>query len=297
MKKLKLQGTFTALITPFNKDLSVDFESLISLVEHQVQSGVDGLVVLGSTAESQTLEMKERIAVMLKVQEAVNGRIPIIVGAGSNDTRATIEFTMLVKEYGFSGVLLVAPYYNKPSQEGLFNHFLSISEAVDIPQIIYNVPSRTGVNITADTCIKIAMNCKNVIGVKEASGDLEQMMEIIHRSPEGFNLVSGDDALALPIIFAGAKGVISVLSNYAPKQFSDCIRFAIRGKIGDAVKSHYNLFELMQLNFIETNPVPVKAFMKELGLINTNLVRLPLVPITEGSEEVIKLAIKKKEIC
>jgi 4-hydroxy-tetrahydrodipicolinate synthase len=296
MKKLNLHGTYTALITPFDKELDVDFENLYEIVEKQISSGVEGLVVLGSTGEAATLAMKEKIAIMLKVQEKVNGRVPVIVGTGSNDTKETIEFTMVATEYNFDGILLVAPYYNTPSQEGLYQHFLAISEAVDIPQIIYNVPARTGVNIEPETQQKIAEDCKNVVGTKEASGDLEQIMEVIRHSPEGFTVMSGDDFIAVPSILAGAKGVVSVLSNYAPKMLGDCIRLAESGKFAEAMKAHYELYDLMQVNFIESNPVPVKAIMKELGLVKHSDVRLPLVPIQEANLQLIRMILKNKTI-
>jgi len=297
MKTLNLNGTYTALITPFNENsLEVDFRAIVPIIEKQISSGIEGVVVLGSTGEAATLSMKEKIATMLKVQEAVNGRIPVIVGTGSNDTKATIEFTMVAAEYNFDGVLLVAPYYNKPTQEGIFQHYLVISERVDIPQIIYNVPSRTGVNISAETQLKIAEECLNVVGTKEASGDFEQIMEVIRHSPEGFTVMSGDDAIAVPAIFAGAKGVISVISNYAPKMFSDCIRLAKAGKVVEAMAACYELFDLMQVNFIESNPVPAKTIMKELGIISNCIVRQPLAPIQEENFQAIKFLLKDKTI-
>jgi 4-hydroxy-tetrahydrodipicolinate synthase len=296
MNELNLHGVYTALITPFKDDLSVDFDALLSIVEKQVNSGVDGLVVLGSTAEAQTLSMTEKIAVMLKVQEQVNGRIPIIVGTGSNDTKASIEFTMVAYEYHFEGVLLVVPYYNKPSQEGIYQHYLAISESVDMPQIVYNVPSRTSTILEVDTYLKICEECKNVVGIKEASGDFEQIMDFIRHTPDGVSFMSGDDSLAVPAVLMGANGVISVLSNYAPTIFSECVHYAEQGKLQDAIKLHYELFDLFKLNFIETNPVPVKAIMKELELIENNLVRLPLVMIQESNLQLIRMMLKNRSI-
>jgi len=297
MKKLNLSGTWTALVTPFNEDtLEVDFRALSPIIEKQIAGGVEGIVVLGTTGETVTLSMKEKIATMLQIQEIVNGRIPIIVGTGSNDTKATLEFTMLAYEYKFDGVLLVAPYYNKPTQEGLFQHYLAISEQVDIPQIIYNVPGRTGVNIAVETQLKIAEECKNVVATKEASGNMEQIMEIIKHAPEDFAVLSGDDSIAVPAVFAGAKGVISVVSNYAPKMFSDCIRLAKEGKVAEAMKLCYELFDLMQVNFIESNPVPVKTIMHELGIISNCIVRQPLVPIQEENLQLIKTLLKDRKI-
>ena len=296
MKKINLYGTYTAFITPFKEDLSVDFDAINELIDKQIAAKVEGIIVLGTTGEAQTLSMKEKVAVMLAIQERVNGKIPVVVGTGSNDTRATIEFTNIVKEYNFDGVLLVSPYYNKPTQEGLFNHFLAISEAVDIPMIVYNIPGRTSVNILPKTVQKIAEKCKNVIGIKESSGNIEQIMEVIYSTPDDFITMCGDDSLAVPTIFMGAKGIISVLSNYAPKQFGDSIRFALDGNISAANKLHYELFDLMQINFIETSPAPVKAIMKELGLIKNNLVRMPLAPITQSNLEKIKTILLDRQI-
>ncbi|MFA5511692.1 MAG: 4-hydroxy-tetrahydrodipicolinate synthase, partial [Candidatus Kapaibacterium sp.] len=196
---------------------------------------------------------------------------------------------------GADAVLLVAPYYNKPSQEGLFNHYLAISEAVDIPQIVYNVPGRAGVNISAETQLKIAQECKNVIATKEASGDLEQMAEIIKYAPEGFKLYCGDDALAMPAASIGASGVIAVISNYAPKEFGDCIRYALDNDFVNAREIYYRLSDLMKLNFIESNPVPAKAVLNLMGLVK-NVVRLPLTPITQPSLNKLSTALKAAKL-
>jgi 4-hydroxy-tetrahydrodipicolinate synthase len=284
-----LKGTITAIVTPFKKDLSIDFDAFERLLNFQIDSGIEGIVVCGSTGESATMTSKEKLSLIIKAIEISAGRVPIIAGTGSNDTAATIDMTLLAKESGADGVLLVAPYYNKPSQEGLFQHFLAISEAVDIPQIIYNVPGRSGVNISAETQIKIAEECKNVVSTKEASGNLEQMAQIIKYAPDGFSLFCGDDALALPAISIGASGVISVLSNYAPKQFGDCVRMALNGDFSASKDLHYSLLELMKLNFIESNPVPAKSALNMMGYCN-NIVRLPLTPITKPNEDILKSA-------
>ncbi|MCL2039732.1 MAG: 4-hydroxy-tetrahydrodipicolinate synthase [Bacteroidetes bacterium] len=288
MNRNKLKGTYTAFITPFRDDFSVDYGTLIKLVERQIKSNVEGLIILGTTAESQTLNKKEKLDVILKIQEEVNGKIPLIVGTGSNDTRATIEATLIAQKYNFDGVLVVSPYYNKPTQNGLYRHFRTISEAVDIDIILYNVPSRTNVNILPDTVQKVAEDCSNIIGIKESSGNVEQIMDVINNTPADFIVMCGDDALAVPSIFVGAKGVISVLSNYAPLQFGNCIRAALEGNIAEANKLHYELFDLMKVNFIETSPAPVKAIMKELGLLDNDLVRLPLVPLSTSNLGLIK---------
>lgn len=290
-----MKGTYTAIVTPFNEDLSVDFDSLKKNIENQVESGIQGVVVLGSTGEAMTLDDHEKLDVMLCVQEQVNGRIPIIVGTGSNSTQAAVEAASNAAKYNFDAVLIVCPYYNKPTQEGIFRHYYAVSEAVDISQVMYNVPSRSGTNITAETQLRIAEHCKNVVATKEASGNLEQMMQIIKYAPQNFTVLSGDDALALPCIASGGNGVISVLSNYAPKMFSTCISLALEGRYAEALKRHYELFELMQINFIESNPIPVKAIMSELGMIKNHL-RLPLTSINKNNLEVIRKTISDKFI-
>ena len=295
MKPLKLEGTITALVTPFKDNYEVDFDALDRVVELQLKSGINGIVVLGSTGEAATLSEKEKLDVILAVQKKVNGKIPVIVGVGSNNTKATIENAKNAAKYNFDAVLIVCPFYNKPTQEGLFQHFNAISEAVDIPQIIYNVPGRTGTNISAETQIRIASECKNVIATKEASGNLEQMMQIIKYSPKDFTLLCGDDALAVPCICAGGRGIISVLSNYAPKMFTQCINFALNGQYEEAMKIHYELFEFMKVNFIESNPIPVKAFMSELGLIQ-NVLRMPLLPISDKNIKLIQELVKNNTI-
>lgn len=297
MAYTRIHGVYTALITPFTADLMVDYDALHSIVEQQIEGGVAGLVILGSTAEAQTLSMKEKCEIMDKVQEQVAGRIPVIVGAGTNNTQETIRNVIYAAEKGFDGVLLVAPYYNKPTQEGLYQHYLAISEAVDIPQIIYNVPGRTGININVDTQLRIAYDCENVVGVKEASGDIEQIMNVIKDAPKDFAVMSGDDSLAVPCVLMGADGVISVLSNYAPKMFSECINYAESRKVKEAAALHYALYNLMNINVIETNPVPVKAIMQELGLIPNSVVRQPLVSMSEHNLKNVKNVLKRHNIC
>jgi 4-hydroxy-tetrahydrodipicolinate synthase len=295
MKYPLFTGTATAIVTPFLEDESIDFKSFKKLIDSQIASGVEAIVVCGSTGESATLSAKEKISIYIQAVEYSAGRVPIIAGTGSNNTQDSVALTLIAKEHGADAVLLVAPYYNKPSQEGLFRHFKAIADAVDIPQIIYNVPGRTSVNISAKTQLKIARECKNVVGTKEASGNLEQMMHIIKNAPKHFTLYSGDDVLTLPVITMGGKGVISVISNYAPKQFGDCVRAALKGKFTEAYKIHYNLLELMSLNFIETNPSPVKAALSLMGYIKEYL-RLPMLPVSEENKEKIKNALKMSGI-
>lgn len=295
MKENILQGTITAIVTPFKEDMTIDFDAFKKLIDFQIDSGVDAILVCGSTGESATLSEKEKVALITQAVEYSAGRVPIIAGTGSNSTESTLAMTTLAKELNADAVLLVAPYYNKPSQEGLYNHFLTIAENVDIPQIIYNVPGRTSVNIFPETQLRLAETAKNIIGTKEASGDLEQIMEIIRNAPKGFNVVSGDDMITLSIIQLGGNGVISVLSNYAGKDFSKMVNLALAGKYDEAREIHYKLFDLMQLNFIETNPAPVKSALALMKLIDENL-RLPLLPVLPQSKDKMKKALKKAGI-
>lgn len=293
MHRPNFKGTITALVTPFKDDLSIDFERLKKLIDFQIEGGVDALVIAGTTGESATLSSKEKLALIIQSIEFADGRVPIIAGTGSNNTSETIDMTLLAKEHGADAVLLVAPYYNKPSQEGLYYHFKAIADAVDIPQIIYNVPSRSSVNISSEIQLKLAEDCPNIVATKEASGNLEQIMEIIRHAPDNFNVLSGDDATTLPVILMGGMGVISVISNYAPKMFSECINAALNGNYDLALDMHYKLFDLMRLNFIEPNPVPAKTILAMMGYLEENF-RLPLVPITNSGRE--KLTIAAKEI-
>lgn len=289
---LNLRGTFTAIVTPFKYDLTIDFEAYDRLLEFQIENGIDGIIVCGSTGESATLSSKEKAVLIERSVEKIAGRVLVIAGTGSNNTAETIKLTQFAKEVGADASLLVAPYYSKPSQGMLYQHYLAVSENVDIPQIIYNVPGRAAINILPDTQLQLAKDCSNIVATKEASGNLEQMMAIIQKAPEGFNLLSGDDAMSVAITAMGGSGVISVLSNYAPKKFGDAVRYALKGEFDKAVHLHYELFELMQLNFIETNPVPVKAALAMMGMIDENY-RLPLIPMMPKNREILKKALRK----
>lgn len=295
MGRYEPKGTITALVTPFNEDLSIDFPAFEKLIDLQIISGCDAIVVAGSTGESATLSVKEKLSLIIHAVEYSAGRIPIIAGTGSNDTQATIEMSLLAKEHGADAVLLVAPYYIKPSQEGLFHHYMAVSEQVDVPQIIYNVPSRSCCNILPETQLRIAEECANVVATKEASGDLEQMMQVIKYAPKGFGLLCGDDALTVPAVLMGAKGIISVLSNYAPKMFSECVNFALEGNYSSALELHYKLFDLMQLNFIESNPVPCKTALAIMGYIK-EIVRMPLLPMQPANRKALQKALKKAKL-
>ncbi|MFA6571219.1 MAG: 4-hydroxy-tetrahydrodipicolinate synthase [Bacteroidota bacterium] len=292
MKKFIPKGTFTAIVTPFKQDGSIDYAKFEKLLDFQIENKIEGIVVCGSTGETATLTLSEKKDVIRRSVEYVAGRTFVIAGTGSNETKATLELTTFAKDAGADAVLLVAPYYNKPSQKGLYEHFSYIAKGADIPQIIYNVPGRTAVNILPKTQLQIAVDCPNVVATKEASGNIEQMMEIIKDAPEHFVLLSGDDALTLSLIPVGAKGIVSVLSNYAPKQFGDLVRLALDGKYAEAVKLHYQLFDLMQLNFIESNPAPVKAALAHLGLIE-EVIRLPLITVSPENRKIIKEAMLK----
>ena len=292
MEKMTMQGTYTAIITPFLADGAVDFDGLKKLIDFQAENGVDGVVVCGSTGESATLTYKEKVALILRCVEYAQGRIKIIAGTGSNDTQITHDMTLAAKEYGADAALIVAPYYNKPTQEGLFEHYRITAESVDIPIILYNIPGRSGVNINAETQLKLAETCSNIIAVKDASADLELMMTVIKYAPAHFSVLSGDDYLTLPLIALGAKGVVSTISNYAPKLFSDMVNLALKGKLKEAKKIHYSLFELMKLNFIETNPIPVKTLMAKLGFTE-DVFRLPLLPMTKVNKEKLFNAAKE----
>lgn len=291
MKKQVFTGTGTALVTPFNEDGSIDFKTFDDLLGFQIKGGVESLIICGSTGESATLANKEKMSLIIQAVEYSAGKVPIIAGTGSNDTQASIDMTILAKEHGANAVLLVAPYYNKPGQEGFYRHFKAIADSVDIPCIIYNVPGRAASNINAETQLRLAEDCPNIVATKEASGDFEQIMQIIRNAPDGFSVYSGDDAITVPLISVGANGVISVISNYAPKMFSDCVRAALAGDFAKAAKLHYELFDLMKLNFIESNPAPAKAILKMMGLAGSTL-RLPLLEINRDSSKKIKDALK-----
>lgn len=286
------RGTYTAIVTPFNSDLSIDFDSFKKHLDHQIANGVDGVVVCGSTGESATLSTKEKVAMFTTAIEHVNKRVPIIAGSGSNNTQATIDLSLIAKELGADATLLVAPYYNKPSQEGLYNHYRLIAEAVDMSHIVYNVPGRSGVNILPEIQLRLAEECENIVATKEASGDVEQIMTIVQHAPANFSVLSGDDAITLPLISTGVDGVVSVLSNYAPKMFSDLVNFALEGKFEEARELQYKLLDLMKLNFIEPNPVPAKTALQMMGMMK-DIFRMPLMQITDASREKMKNALQQ----
>lgn len=279
-RKLLFKGTATALVTPFKKDGAVDEHTLRELVEFQIKGKVEALVPVGSTGEGATLSETEQAFVIETVVDQANGRIPIIGGASSNSTMKAIALAKQVKERGADAILTVAPFYNKPTQDGIFQHVAAIADAVDIPIVIYNVPGRTASNIDAKTVLKLAEETPHIAGIKEASANFGQIMEILHHRPAGFGMWSGDDNLTLPLVALGADGIVSVVANEVPKMFSDMVRAALKGKWEKARELHYRLLDLMNVNFIESNPIPVKAALGMIGMIENRL-RLPLVPLSD----------------
>ena len=276
-----LRGCATALVTPFTTDGAVDEKRLHELIEYQIKGGIRVLVPCGTTGESVTMSDEENRLVIRTTVELSRGRAKVIAGTGSNSTSVTIERSKAARELGVDGVLTVAPYYNKPTQEGLYAHFRAIAEAVSgLPVVIYNVPGRTSSNISAETTLRLARDVENIVAVKEASGNLSQIMEILRSRPEGFRVISGDDALTLAMIALGGEGLISVASNEAPKLMSELNDQALAGNWDEARALHYRLLPLMEANFIESSPGPVKAGMALMGLLEENL-RLPLVPVQE----------------
>jgi len=285
-----LRGCATALVTPFTADGAIDGDALTRLIEYQLSGGVKLLVPCGTTGESATMTEKEDQRVIKRTIELAQGRARVIAGTGSNATAAAIENSKIAAELGADAVLVVAPFYNKPTQQGLYAHFRAIAEAVDLPIVIYNVPGRTSCNISADTTLRLARDCENIAAVKEASGNLSQIMEILRNRPEGFRVLSGDDALTFPMIALGADGLISVASNEAPELMARMVHLALEEKWDEARELHYRLLPLMEVNFIESSPGPVKAGLAMMNLIGENY-RLPLVPIQEKSRAQLRVVL------
>jgi 4-hydroxy-tetrahydrodipicolinate synthase len=277
-----LRGCATALVTPFTADGAIDEDALTRLIEYQLAGGVKLLVPCGTTGESATMTEEEDQRVIKRTVALARGRARVIAGTGSNSTAAAIENSKIAKDLGADAILVVAPYYNKPTQPGLYAHFGAIAEAVDLPIVIYNVPGRTSCNISADTTLRLARDFANIVAVKEASGDLSQITEILRGRPEDFRVLSGDDALTFPMIALGADGLISVASNEAPELMARMVDLALTEKWHEARELHYRLLPLMEVNFIESSPGPVKAGLSMMNLIGENY-RLPLVPIEEKS--------------
>ena len=276
----KFNGTGVALVTPFKKDGEVDYSALEKLVEFQIQNGVNYLVVQGTTGESVTLTDQEKISVLQFVIEINKERLPIVLGIGGNNTNLVIEQINQFSNYKIDGILSVSPYYNKPSQEGIYAHYKALSKASSLPIILYNVPGRTSSNINPDTTLKLANECENIVAIKEASGDLEQIMQIILNKPDGFLVISGDDALTLPHLAIGGDGVISVVANAFPKRFSTMVSSILKGDLDLAKQKHYELFEIIKYLFADGNPGGIKYVLKLINICEDNM-RLPLVNINE----------------
>ena len=271
------KGLGIALVTPFTEDGEVDYSALKRLILYQLENGADFFCILATTGETPTLTPMERQRIQDTVVEVVNGQVPILMGCGGNDTASVVRELKEGDFFGIDGVLSVCPYYNKPSQEGLYQHFKTIAEATHLPVVLYNVPGRTGVNMRAETTVRLARDCHNIVGIKEASGLMPQVDEIIKNKPDSFDVISGDDALTFPMVASGAVGVISVIGNALPKEFSRMIRLEFKGDYAAARKIHHKFTDLFNLLFVDGNPAGVKAMLHELGFIN-NVLRLPLVP-------------------
>lgn len=271
------KGLGIALITPFTSNGAVDYPALKKLIAYQLQNGADFLCILATTGETPTLTEEEKQTLKEFIVEQVAGRVPILMGCGGNNTAAIVNELHTRDFSGIDGVLSVCPYYNKPSQEGLYQHFKTIAAATKLPVVLYNVPGRTGVNLKAETTVRLARDCENIVAIKEASGSLEQIDEIIKNKPDSFDVISGDDALTFPMVACGAVGVISVIGNALPKEFSRMLRLEKNGEFEAARKIHHKFTDLFSLLFVDGNPAGVKAMLSEMGMIE-NVLRLPLVP-------------------
>lgn len=285
-------GMGVALVTPFKNDYSVDYEALAKLVEFQIESGVDYFVVLGTTGETPTLNDEEKREVVQTVLRVNNGRKPIVLGIGGNNTMGVVEQIKHTDFEGIDAILSVAPYYNKPSQAGIYQHYKAIAESTTMPIILYNVPGRTGVNIAAETTIRLSKDFNNIVAIKEASGNFRQIDEIIKHKRQDFMVISGDDGITFPLIALGAVGVISVVGNAFPKEFGKMVRLALQGDLSGARDIHYRFVEMIEVLFADGNPAGVKSVLSYMGKIE-NILRLPLVP-TRNKEEFVRNFIKSR---
>lgn len=288
------KGTYTAIVTPFVPDGGIDEESLRKLVDFQVDGGVEGIVPCGTTGESATMSLEEQKKVVRTVLEQVEGRVLVLAGAGGNSTSQVTAIAREMESLGVDGILSVVPYYNKPTQEGMFQHFTRVADAVSIPIVLYNVPSRTGSNMLPETALRLAEH-ENVAGIKEASGNLLQVMEIIKGAPEQFRVLSGEDNLTFPLLGLGGDGVISVVANEVPMMMSRMVRDSLAGNWDEARKIHYKLLGLMNVNFVETNPIPAKAALAMMGIIE-ECYRMPLVPLQDESRGKLRRELVKLEL-
>lgn len=294
----KFKGLGVALITPFTKEGEVDFVSLRRVLDYQLSNGIDFICLLGTTAETPTLSAEERKQVKDLVVEKVNGQVPILMGCGGNNTAAIVDQIKTGDFEGIQGILCVCPYYNKPSQEGLYQHFKAIAAAAEtrnLSVVLYNVPGRVGVNMTAETTLRLARECENIVAIKEASGNFTQIDDIIKNKPANFDVISGDDGITFPLITLGAVGVISVIGNALPKEFSRMVRLALNGDYSNALTIHHKFTELFKLLFVDGNPAGVKAMLNSMGLIENEL-RLPLVPSRISTMEKISAIVKELNI-
>jgi 4-hydroxy-tetrahydrodipicolinate synthase len=283
----KLTGMGVALITPFMEDESVDYQALGRLIDYQIKNGIDYLVALGTTAETATLTKEEKKTLLEFILRRVQGRVPIVLGVGGNCTRSVVDELKTGDFTGIDAILSVTPYYNKPSQEGIYQHYKALAEATTLPLMLYNVPGRTGVNMTPETTLRLARDFSNIVAIKEASGNISQMDEIIKRKPADFMVISGDDGIAFPLITLGAVGVISVIGNAFPKEFSRMVRLALQGDYANALDIHHRFTELFNLLFLDGNPAGVKCMLNAMGFIENKL-RLPLVPTRITTYEQIR---------
>ena len=289
------RGLGIALVTPFNEDGTVDYESLASIIEYQLSNGADFLCILATTGETPCLSSDEHYQVKQFIVKQVAGRVPLLMGCGGYNTAAVVEMCQTYDMSGIDGLLSVCPYYNKPSQEGLYQHFKAIAGATRLPVVLYNVPGRTGINLKPETTCRLANDCDNIVAIKEASGSIEQVDEIIKNKPADFEVLSGDDAITFHMIATGAVGVISVIGNALPKEFSRMIRLEFNGEYGAAQKIHHKFTELYSLLFVDGNPAGVKALMSEMGLLK-NVLRLRLVPTRLTTKQKISAVLKELKL-
>ena len=290
--RAKLQGTGVAIVTPFKSTMEVDFDALEKLIDFIIENGTEYVVTLGTTGETPTLDTEERFDIINFTYEKVNNRAPVVVGIGGNNTKEVMESLQSYPLEKATAVLSASPYYNKPSQEGIFQHYKNLASESPKPVLLYNVPGRTGSNISAETTLRLAKEVENIAGIKEASGNMVQCMHILRDRPEDFLVVSGDDHITLPLIACGMDGVISVAANCFPKDFSDMVRFCLKGDFESARPLHYKCLEGNDLLFTENNPAGVKAFLAEMGVIK-NVLRLPLVPLSDTVHQKVKSYLQK----
>lgn len=292
METINLRGTGVALVTPFQTNGIVDFQGLSKLIDHVIEGGVEYVVTLGTTGESATLSKEEKKEVVAHTRKVVDGRVPVVLGLGGNNTAELVAALETLDTAGISAILSVSPYYNKPTQPGIIAHYKALAKATELPIILYNVPGRTSSNLTSQTTLTLAKEVENIVGIKEASGDLEQCMEIVEERPDDFYVISGEDALTLPMLSFGMDGVISVLANAFPKIYSDMVRAGLAGDFTTAAQRHFEVLPLIRLLFAEGNPGGVKSALKHIGICNDTL-RLPLANVSSNTDKAIKAAVKR----